>query len=71
MFSAFARRKPARAAVKYRVGIRVPETARLYSVPQPAIAEVPAIRWNKVMVVNNRAVPVDPATSEVAAELGN
>lgn len=55
--------------VQYRVGMRVPETAQLYSVPQPVAVEVPALQAYKYMVVNNRVVLVNPTTSEVVAEL--
>ena len=60
---------PAQPTVEYRVGMRVPQTAQLYAVPQTVAVEVPAIRSYKYMVVNNRVVLVDPATSEVVAEL--
>jgi hypothetical protein len=60
---------PARPTVEYRVGTRVPESAQLYSVPQEVAVEVPAIRSYKYMVVNDRVVLIDPATSEVIAEL--
>jgi hypothetical protein len=60
---------PARPTVEYRVGTRVPESVRLYSVPQEVAVEVPAIQSYKYMVVNDRVVLVDPATSEVVAEL--
>ena len=49
--------------------MRVPPTARLYTVPQSVAVEVPAVRTYKYMVVNHRVVLVDPATSEVVAEL--
>ena len=61
--------EPAQATVAYRVGMRVPETVRLYSVPQPVIAEVPVISQYKYMVVNNRVVLVDPVTSQVVDEV--
>lgn len=57
--------------VEYRVGMRVPPSARLYAVPQSVVAEVPEIRTYKYMVVNRRVVLVDPATSEVVAELAD
>jgi hypothetical protein len=57
--------------VEYRVGMRVPPSAQLYAVPQSVVTEVPAIRSYKYMVVNHRVVLVDPATSEVVAELAN
>jgi hypothetical protein len=57
--------------VEYRVGMRVPPSAQLYSVPQTIVTEVPAVRTYKYMVVNHRVVLVDPATSEVVADLAN
>jgi hypothetical protein len=60
---------PAAPTVEYRVGARVPPSAQLYSVPQEVAVEVPAIRAYKYMVVNNRVVLIDPATSEVVAEV--
>ena len=62
---------PARPSVEYRVGARVPESVQLYSVPQAVAFEVPAIRAYKYMVVNDRVVLIDPATSEVVAELAD
>jgi hypothetical protein len=55
-------------AVKYRVGTRVPESVRLYSIPESVAVEVPAVKAYKYMVVNDRVVLVDPATSQVVAE---
>jgi len=60
---------PARPTVEYRVGTRVAESVQLYSVPQEVAVEVPVIRSYKYMVVNDRVVLIDPATSEVVAEL--
>jgi hypothetical protein len=60
---------PAQPTVEYRVGTRVPESVQLYSVPQEIAVEVPAIRSYRYMVVNNRVVLIDPATSEVVDEL--
>jgi hypothetical protein len=57
--------------VEYRVGARVPEGVQLYSVPPEVAVEVPAIRAYRYMVVNNRVVLVDPATSEVIAEVAD
>jgi hypothetical protein len=57
--------------VEYRVGMRVPPSAQLYTVPQTVVTEVPAIRTYKYMVVNHRVVLVDPATSEVVADLSD
>jgi hypothetical protein len=61
--------QPAQPSVEYRVGMRVPQTAHLYIVPEPVAVEVPSVRPYRYMVVNNRVVLVDPATSEVVAEL--
>ena len=60
---------PAPPTVEFRVGVRVPESVQLYSVPQEVAVEVPAIRAYKYMVVNNRVVLIDPATSQVVAEV--
>jgi hypothetical protein len=38
-------------------------------VPQSVAVEVPAIQSYKYMVVNNRVVLVDPATSTVVGEI--
>jgi len=62
---------PPRSTVEYRVGTRVPQSVELYSVPQEVAVEVPAIQLYKYMVVNDRVVLVDPATSEVVAELAD
>ena len=59
---------PAEPTVEYRVGRRVPQTARLYAVPQEVAVEVPAVKTYRYMMVNNRVVLVDPATSEVVDE---
>jgi hypothetical protein len=59
----------AEPTIEYRVGARVPESVRLYSVPQEIAVEVPAIRSYKYMVVNNRVVLVDPTTSQVVEEV--
>lgn len=60
---------PAEPTVEYRVGARLPDSVRLYSVPQEVAVEVPTIRSYKYMVVNNRVVLVDPATSQVVEEV--
>lgn len=60
---------PAEPTIEYRVGARIPDSVRLYSVPQEVAVEVPAIRSYKYMVVNNRVVLVDPATSQVVEEV--
>ena len=59
------------STVQYRVGMRVPPSAQLYTVPQSVVTEVPAVRTYKYMVVNHRVVLIDPATSEVVAELAD
>jgi len=63
--------QPAQATVEYRVGMHVPESAQLYAVPDTVAVEVPAVRSYKYMMVNNRVVLVDPATSEVVGELAD
>jgi len=60
---------PAQSTVEYRVGTRIPERSTLYAVPQEVAVEVPAIRSYKYMVVNDRVLLVDPATSQVVAEV--
>ena len=57
--------------VEYRVGARIPEGVQLYSIPQEVAVEVPTIRSYKYMVVNDRVVLIDPATSEVIAEVAD
>jgi hypothetical protein len=59
------------AGVEVRVGGRVPGTVQLYDVPQSVAVEVPAVRSYKYMVVNNRVVLVDPATSTIVAEFAD
>ncbi len=59
------------ATVEYRVGTRIPVSTQLYTVPQEVAVEVPAIRSYKYMVVNGQVLLVDPATSEVVAELAD
>ncbi len=62
---------PSQATVEYRVGARIPASAELYAVPQEVAGEVPAIRSYKYMVVNGQVLLVDPATSQVVAELAD
>jgi hypothetical protein len=59
------------AGVEVSVGSRVPGTVQLYDVPQSVAVEVPAVRSYKYMVVNNRVVLVDPATSTIVAEFAD
>jgi hypothetical protein len=65
------RMAPAQPTVSYRVGMRVPQTQQLYEMPETVGVEVPAIRSYKYIMVNNRVVLVDPATSEVVGELAD
>ena len=60
---------PAQPTVEYRVGMRVPPTAQIYTVPETVAVEVPAIKTYKYMMVNNRVVLIDPATSQVVDEI--
>jgi hypothetical protein len=62
---------PPQTAVEYQVGARIPQSTRLYAVPQQLAVEVPAVKAYKYMVVNDRVLLVDPATSEVVAELAD
>jgi hypothetical protein len=55
--------------VEYRVGARVPASTTLYPIPQEVAVEVPAVQNYRYMVINNRAWLVDPATSEIVAEV--
>jgi hypothetical protein len=55
--------------VEYRVGARVPAGVTLYEVPRTVVTEVPAVSRYRYMVVNDRAWLVDPATSEIVAEV--
>jgi hypothetical protein len=59
------------AGVEVSIGARVPGTVELYDVPQSVAVEVPAVRSYKYMVVNNRVVLVDPATSTIVAEFAD
>lgn len=63
--------QPAQPTVSYQVGMRVPQTQQLYDVPETVAVEVPTMRSYKYMMVNNRVVLVDPATSEVVGELAD
>jgi hypothetical protein len=60
-----------RPPIEYRIGTRVPERVQLYEVPQEVAVEVPAVRPYRYMMVNDRVVLVDPATSEVVAEFAD
>lgn len=60
---------PAPGEVEYSIGSRVPSNVDLYAVPQSVVVEVPTLRPYKYMVVNGHVLLVDPATSQVVAEL--
>ncbi|MBV9556754.1 MAG: DUF1236 domain-containing protein [Pseudolabrys sp.] len=62
---------PAQGTVEYKVGMRVPQSVELYTVPQDVVTQVPVVQPYKYMVVNNRVWLVDPATSEVVAEVND
>ena len=44
------------------------QTTQFYAGPEMVAVEVAAIKADKSMVVNDRVVLLDPATSEVVAE---
>jgi hypothetical protein len=52
-----------------RVGARIPASTQLYAIPESVAVEVPTVKSYKYMVVNNRVVLVDPATSTVVSEI--
>lgn len=60
---------PPPPTVEYRIGKPVPSGVRLYRVPRSVAVEVPAVKAYKYMVVNGEVVLVDPATSQVVAQL--
>ncbi|MEA2977158.1 MAG: hypothetical protein QOF19_2678 [Alphaproteobacteria bacterium] len=60
---------PAPAGVAVRIGERIPASAQLYAIPESVAVEVPTVKSYKYMVVNNRVVLVDPATSTVVGEI--
>ena len=60
---------PAPGTVTYTVGTRVPSDVHLYTVPESVGVTVPAVKAYHYMMVNGHVVLVDPATSEVVAEL--
>ncbi len=62
---------PAPPTVTYEVGARLPDTVELYDIPEAVAVEVPAVRPYKYIYVNGRVVLVDPATSEVVAEIAD
>lgn len=54
---------------EYVVGSRVPSTVELAPVPESLAVEVPPLRPYRYMVINNRLLLVDPATSTVVADI--
>ena len=62
---------PATATVQYQIGMRVPESTQLYALPDDVLVEVPTVRNYRYVVVNNRVWLVDPASSEIVAEVVN
>ena len=48
--------------------MRVLQTTQFYAVPEMVTVEVAAIKADKSMLVNDRVVLLDPATSEVVVE---
>ena len=59
------------AVVEYRVGTRIPPDVVLYPLPQQVAVDVPVTEPYRYMIVNDRVLLVDPATSEVVAELAD
>jgi hypothetical protein len=57
------------AVTELRVGTRIPASTELYAIPDSVAVEVPAVRSYKYVMVNNRVMLVDPATSTVVGEL--
>ena len=55
--------------VDYVVGDRVPATVQLSAFPERVVREVPAFGSYRYMVVNDRVLPVDPATNTVVQEI--
>jgi hypothetical protein len=61
--------QPAVPAYAYSVGSRVADAYALAPLPQSVVATVPAVRSYRYMVINNRLLLVDPATSYIVAEV--
>jgi hypothetical protein len=57
------------AGVEVQVGAPIPAGAQLYAIPDTVAIEVPTVKSYKYMMVNNRVVLVDPATSLVVGEI--
>jgi len=53
----------------FAVGSRLPPGTRLAPLPPSVVAEVPAVRPYRYMVVNNRLLLVDPVTGTVVADI--
>jgi hypothetical protein len=60
---------PGARLTDYVVGSRVADTAALRPLPAPVIADVPAVRPYRYMVINGRLLLVDPVTSTVVADV--
>jgi hypothetical protein len=56
-------------AIAYVVGVVVPQTVTLVTMPQVLAVQVPATRGYQYAVINNRVLLVDPATSIVVADV--
>lgn len=57
------------AAAGYSVGVAVPQTVTLATIPYTLAVQVPVIRGYQYVIVNNRLLLVDPATSIVVADV--
>ncbi len=53
----------------YTVGVAVPQTVILATVPWALVVQVPVIRGYQYVIVNDRVLLVDPATSIVVADV--
>lgn len=71
IYRTIVRERVPAASVEYRVGARIPPDAELYALPRQVAVAVPVIEPYKYMVVNDRVLLVDPATSQVVAELAD
>jgi Protein of unknown function (DUF1236) len=56
-------------AADYVVGSRVPDAATVRPLPAPVIADVPAMRSYRYMVINGRLLLVDPVTRRMVADV--
>jgi hypothetical protein len=62
---------PTQPTVEDRVGMRVPQPAQIYTVPETVAVKVPTLKTYEYMMVNNRVVLIDPPTSEVVDEFAD